>query len=332
MRILVVKTSSLGDIVHTLPALTDAARAHPGLRCDWLVERAFAEIPSWHPALDRVITSDLRGWRRHPLHALFGGGWRDFRRQLQQHEYDHVIDAQGLVKSALLAWQARGPLAGPDAASAREPLAARFYRRRYPLPKHDAAHAVERMRRLFAQALNYSLNYPTPDLAPAPDAGIDPARFPTPGLAQPYVMFLHGTTWPSKRWPLSQWQTLGKWIAARGLRAVLPWGNELEHWDAEVVAKICDGLVLSRLTLTELAGWLANARAVVGVDTGLMHLAAALGTPGVSLYGPTLPELTGAVGRNQRWLKSDETATRIDRKRPMSIAPERVQAALSEYL
>lgn len=321
MRILIVKTSSLGDIVHTLPAVTDAARAIPGLRCDWLAERAFAEIPAWHPAVDRVIQCDLRGWRRNLGQTVFGGDWSRFRGELRGTRYDLVIDAQGLVKSAWLARQARGPLAGPDRISAREPLAAAMYQRGYPVPKHDAAHAVERSRRLFAQALGYDYD-DTP-----PQAGLDRARFARPESPLPWVVFLHGTTWTSKRWPLAHWCELGAWIAKRGLRVVLPWGSEAEHSDAQRIAQACNGLVLPRLGLTPLAGWLAWARLCVGVDTGLAHLAAAFGTPQVSLYGPTLPELTGAVGNHQVWLTSGDYNT-IDRERPNTVSVERVREAL----
>jgi len=321
MRALIVKTSSLGDLVHTLPAVTDAVRAIPGLRCDWLVERAFAEIPPWHPAVDRVIRCDLRGWRRNLGQTVFGGAWGAFRAELRQTPYDLVIDAQGLVKSAWLARQARGPLAGPDRVSAREPLAAAFYQRGYAVPRHDAAHAVERNRRLFAQALGYAYA-DTP-----PDAGLKAERFPQPELGEPYAVFLHGTTWASKRWPLQYWSETGAWLAARGLRVVLPWGSEAEHADAQRIARDCGGLVLPRLALTALAGWLARARLCLGVDTGLAHLAAALGTPQLSLYGPTLPQLTGAVGANQVWLTSGEHST-IDRERPNTVEPERVRQAL----
>jgi heptosyltransferase-1 len=322
MRILIVKTSSLGDIVHTLPALTDAARALPGLRCDWLAERAFAEIPAWHPAVERVIACDLRGWRRHLGRTLFGGDWARFRGELRQVEYDLVIDAQGLLKSVWLARMARGPLAGPDRLSAREPFAARFYRHAYALPRHDQAHAVERGRRLFAQALGYAL----PE-AP-PDAGLDRARFPGPELRQPYLVFLHGTSWSSKRWPLAHWRELGAWIAARGRRVVLPWGSAAERADAEAIAAACGGLVLPQLGLSALARWLAGALGCVGVDTGLAHLAAALGTPQLTLYGPTLPQLTGAVGARQVWLTSGEHST-IERERPNSVSVARVQQALA---
>ncbi len=328
MHILVVKTSSLGDIVHALPALTDAACAVPGLRCDWLVERPFAEIPAWHPSVDRVIVCDLRALRSRPLGVLFGGEWTRFRKDLRNRDYDLVIDAQGLLKSAWLGWQSRGPLCGPDAVSAREPPAAYFYGRRFSIPAHTAAHAVERARRLFASALDYTL----PDLNDAPDYGLEKSGFIAPDLDRPYAVLLHGTTWASKRWSTSHWRMLGRWLATQGVRVVLPWGSGSERDDALAIAQGCDGLVLPRQNLTSLAGWLAHARVVVGVDTGLMHLAAALGTPGVSLYGPTLPQLTGAMGRHQVWLRSDETAATIDRERRLEIAPERVRSALIELL
>lgn len=327
-RALIVKTSSMGDVVHALPALEDARRARPGLRFDWLVERGFAEIPRWHPAIDRVITCRMREWRRHPLATLRSGEWRDFRGELRAERYDLVIDAQGLLKSAWLARRARGPVAGPDRVSAREPLAALLYHHRYPVPRFDAAHAVERNRRLFALALGY----PLPDLVAPPDAGLSRERFAAPDLDHRYAMLLHGTTWPSKRWPRQHWQALADAVNARGLHVVLPWGSAEEKLEAEAIAEGRQALVLPRLGLTALAGWLAHAEICIGVDTGLMHLAAALATPGISLYGPTLPALTGAVGRNQHWLRDDEAATTVDRERALWMPAQRVIDALDAVL
>jgi lipopolysaccharide heptosyltransferase I len=325
MHILIVKTSSLGDLIHCLPALGDAVRARPGLRCDWLAETGYAEVPAWHPAVERVICCDTRGWRQHPLKTWLGGDWGRFRASLREVGYDLVIDAQGLVKSALLARQAQGPLAGPDGASAREPLAAHFYDRRYPVPPHDVSHAVERNRRLFAAALAYEMPMT------APQSGLDRTRFPKPELAGPYAVFLHGTTWPSKRWPRERWIAAGRWLAGRGLAVVLPWGNAEEQAEAQAIATACGGQVLPALSLTGLAGWLAYARLSLGVDTGLAHLAAALGTPQLSLYGPTLPALTGAVGDHQVWLTSGSPQS-IDRERPNTVAVEAVLEKLEEML
>ena len=102
MRVLLVKTSSLGDVIHTLPALTDAQRAIPGIQFDWVVEEGFAEIPAWHPAVAQVIPVAIRRWRKHPLQTLRSGEWRRFKARLRETHYDLVIDAQGLLKSAWL--------------------------------------------------------------------------------------------------------------------------------------------------------------------------------------------------------------------------------------
>jgi heptosyltransferase-1 len=322
MRVLIVKTSSLGDLVHTLPAVSDAVRAVPGIRFDWLAERGFAEIPAWHPAVERIIASDLRRWRGSPS-LFFGSEWREFRTRLRQDEYDLVLDAQGLVKSAWLASRARGPLAGPDWASAREPLASLFYQ--YKLPFTWDVHAVQRGRVLFAGALGYEL----PEAAP--DFGIDRSRLPASAYAQPYVVLLHATTWPTKRWAEGSWQELGRWLASQGMGVLLPWGNADEQAAAQRIAEAFGGTVLPRLALTPLAGVLARARAVIGVDTGLAHVAAALGTPSVTLYGPTLPGLTGTIGERQQHLCSTD-ATTIDRARPTTVAVARVQEALAPWL
>jgi len=328
MRVLIVKTSSLGDIIHTLPAVEDARRLIPDLHCEWLAERPYARIPAWHPSVERVIGCDLRGWRRDLRHSLFGGDWKDFRADLRKQQYDLIIDAQGLVKSAWLASQARGVLVGPDRHSAREPLAAAFYARAYPVPAHNRAHAVTRMRQLFASALRY----PVPQIAPS--AGLNPAKFPRPNIDKPYAIFLHGTTWTSKRWSIENWQALGRALAnnvEQPLQIVLPWGSQEERAIADVIASKCGGLVLPQLDLDDLAGWLARARVAVGMDTGLAHLAAAFGTPQVTMYGPTLPELTGTVGANQVWLKSSD-ATVIDRERPTTVSVERVVEAIGPLL
>lgn len=325
MRVLIVKTSSLGDVVHLLPALTDAAAARPGLVADWLVERRFAEVPAWHPAVSQVVCCDLRGWRRHPLRALRRGQWAAFTAVLRERRYDLIVDAQGLLKSAWLARRALGPLAGPDRRSAREPLASLFYDRRYPVPRHDRAHAVERGRRLLAQALDY----PLPVTPPA--AGLDRARFPAPPAPDDYALLLHGASWPEKRWPVDRWIALGRVLRQHHLRAVLPWGSEAEQRDARAIAGACQGLLLPRCDLGALAGWLAHARCFIGVDTGLAHLGAAMGVPGVTLYGPTLPQLTGTLGARQLHVV-DAPDRQLDRRRPLTVEIAQVAAAVQRLL
>lgn len=292
MRVLLVKTSSLGDVIHSLPALTDAAAAVAEIRFDWLVEEGFSAIPGWHPAVERVIPIALRRWRREWRRAFRRGEIHDFVRDLRSRPYDCVIDAQGLLKSALPALLARGPSAGYDHCCAREPWVSWSYRRRHPVSRE--LHAVERIRRLFAAALGY-----TPPEG-EPDYGIRPgARPPEPD--RPYLLFLHGTTWHSKQWPPLYWAALAALAATAGYRVLFPWHSAEERLRAERIIQVAEtGELLPREELGGLAAWIGGAAGVVGVDTGLAHLAAALGTPALTLYGPTRVDLTGAVGPRQR--------------------------------
>lgn len=291
-----VKTSSLGDVLHTLPALSDARAAIPDWHCDWVVEEAFSEIPAWHPAVRQVIPLRLRQWRRRPLARQSREELGAFLQKLRQQSYDLVIDAQGLLKSALVTRFARGIRVGLDFRSAREPLAAWGYQRRIPVPRDR--HAIERVRRLFAQAMGY----PWPDTEP--DYGIR-QRLSAKSAPGHRLMFLHGTTWPSKHWPEPHWLALARLATAAGYGIDLPWGNAAELARAERLAQAISGCrVLPRLSLSALTTALEEVEGVVGVDTGLAHLAAALEVPGLCLYGPTSTALTGTRGRGQHQLQA----------------------------
>ncbi|WP_312452904.1 lipopolysaccharide heptosyltransferase I [Stutzerimonas nitrititolerans] len=327
MRVLLIKTSSLGDVVHTLPALTDAQRAIPGIQFDWVVEEGFAEIPAWHPAVAQVIPVAIRRWRKNLWQTLRFGEWRRFKARLRETRYDLVIDAQGLLKSAWLTRYVKAPVAGLDRDSAREPLASRFYDRRYAVPRDQ--HALERVRQLFAQALGYELPQGIGDY------GLDRTQLATPG-EEPYLLFLHGTTWPSKHWPEAYWRELAERMSAFGWAIRLPWGNAEEKARAERIAEgIAGASVLPRLNLGGVAKVVAGARACVAVDTGLGHLAAALDVPSISLYGPTLPGRVGAYGRSQVHLcASGPDAGKGDRVKPCfdDLLPERVASELKALL
>ncbi len=327
MRVLLIKTSSLGDVVHTLPALTDAQRAIPGIQFDWVVEEGFAEIPAWHPAVAQVIPVAIRRWRKNLWQTLRSGEWRRFKARLRETRYDLVIDAQGLLKSAWLTRYVKAPVAGLDRDSARESLASRFYDRRYAVPRDQ--HALERVRQLFAQALGYELPQGIGDY------GLDRAQLATPG-EEPYLLLLHGTTWPSKHWPEAYWRELAERMSAFGWAIRLPWGNAEEKARAERIAEgIAGASVLPRLNLGGVAKVVAGARACVAVDTGLGHLAAALDVPSISLYGPTLPGRVGAYGRSQVHLcASGPDAGKGDRVKPCfdDLLPERVASELKALL
>lgn len=301
MHVLIVKTSSMGDVLHTLPALTDAMHAIPGIQFDWVVEEGFAQIPSWHPAVDRVLPVAIRRWRKH----WFGPQQREervqFKRALQSRQYDVVIDAQGLIKSAALVTRlAKGVKHGQDSRSAREPFASWWYDKRHAINKQQ--HAVERTRELFAKSLGYDKPATQGDYAIARHFLAEP-----PVDERPYLVFLHATTRDNKHWPEDHWRELIGLMAGSGLQIKLPWGAEHEHQRAQRLAAGFDYVeVLPKLTLEQVARTLAGAKAVVSVDTGLSHLTAALDRPNITLYGPTDPGLIGGYGENQRALISPD--------------------------
>lgn len=317
MRVLVVKMSSLGDVIHTLPALTDAASAVPGIRFDWVVEEAFSEIPAWHPAVDKVIPVALRRWRKSPLQSFTGPQWKRFKATLRSQHYDAVIDAQGLMKSAMIARLVKAPRYGMDKHSARERLAARTYH--HPIQVSRDMHAVERIRTLFAR----SLKYPQP--SERGDYGVRATLQGGREKTRSGLLFFHGTAREEKLWPESHWGELAGLAAAAGQQVWLPWGNEAERARAQRIAA-SDGRaqVLPRLDLLGLASMLLDVQGACAVDTGLAHLSAALDVPTVSLYGPTDTALIGAYGDNQLHIQSpvgvDETNDPMEMMRSISAS------------
>ena len=288
MRILLVKTSSLGDVIHNLPVAADLARQFPGVEIDWCVEEAFADIPKLSPAVHSTLPVAIRRWRKSVLGAGTWGEIKQLRCRLKAESYDAVLDTQGLIKSALLTWQAPGRRLGYNADSAREPLAARFYDSTFTVPRH--LHAVERNRLLAGAAFGY-----TPPTAL--DYGISAPGFAAPWLpARPVAVLLTATSRDDKLWAESSWIELGKALMARGLTPVLPSGSPSERARAQRIADAIPGAIAAPpLSIGELAGLLGQAPLTVGVDTGLAHLAATLRVPTIALYTSTEPALTGVV-------------------------------------
>jgi len=301
VKVLIIKTSSLGDVIHTLPAVTDAAAAISDIQFDWVVEEGFAEIPALHPAVNRAIPIALRRWRKGWRAAFSRGEIQAFLQALRLERYDLIIDAQGLMfKSALVAMLAKGVRAGYDRRSARDPWVALTYKYRYSISREQ--HAIARVRQLFAQALNYTL----PETAP--EYGLSDLQ--QQGSAQkensPYLVFLHGTTWPSKHWPEHYWAELITLATQQGLNVHLPWGGSEEKARAERLAVDNPAVqILPRMNLTALMQELRGAVGVVGLDSGLSHLAAAVAVPGVTIYGATREDLTGVMGLNHQNLVAD---------------------------
>lgn len=303
MRVLVIKLTSMGDVIHALPALTDAQQQLSDVRFDWVVEQAFAEIPAWHDTVDSIIPVAMRRWRKQL--------WQSrqqicqARTRIRESNYDLIIDAQGLIKSALLSRLAHGDRHGYAAGSLREPLASRFYHHGHRVSRQ--LHAIERIRELFANALAYNKPDNGPDYGvtlPAADITEQEQVF----SERQYLMFLHGTTWLAKQWPVENWQALARLAAQDGFTVLLPWGNAEEKKRAQQIAATCDAAqVLPALKLGQIGHLLQGASGVVAVDTGLGHLSAALGRPTVSIYGPTETRLIGTVGKNQQHLLADPT-------------------------
>ena len=294
MRVLVVKTSSMGDVIHTLPAIEDATKAIPGIKFDWLIEEGFQEIPAWHDSVDKVIRIGLRRWRKSWPKAFLSSEIKLFLKRLRKKKYDVVIDAQGLIKSAVPAKFTKGILCGFDKSSAREGMAARFYDRKFAVDK--SLHAIERVRRLFALSLGYEYQNISPSVKLNLNAGLEEKKG---------FLFLHGTTWPSKHWPDDSWLELGRLLKEKGEAIYLPWATDQEKDRAEWLGKELNISVLPKLSLTEIAELMLKAKAVVGVDTGLTHLAALLDVRSIGIYGSTDVGLTGAMGVNHKNLKSN---------------------------
>lgn len=291
MRILLVKTSSLGDVIHNLPVATDLVRRFPGLTLDWVVEEGFAELPRLHPAVGRVLPVAVRRWRKRLLSRATWAEMSRFNTVLAAEAYDAVLDTQGLLKSGLITAQARlapgGERCGFGPASAREPIASRFYDRRYAVSRD--LHAVERNRRLAAAALGYAIDDLPLDYGIRADA-LQAGWLPR----QEYAVLLTATSRADKLWPEPDWRGLGSALIATGLNCVLPGGSEPERERAKrLAASLGRAVAAPPMNLADMAKLLAGAQLVVGVDTGIVHLAAALGRPTIGIYCASDPALTG---------------------------------------
>ncbi len=290
-RVLLVKTSSMGDIVHALPVVADIHDALPQARVDWLVEEAYAPLLRAHPGIDRIIPLALRRWRRAPLAAATRAEWRALLAQLRQQRYDVVIDLQGLVKSALVARLAHGEHVGLSWASAREALAPLFYDRRMRTSLRRTEAAVRRYRELAGWALRY-----VPSGPPRYGLQVRAAR-PDWVDAGRYAVLLSATAKPRKLWDERHWIELALWLRALGIRSVFAWGDAAERARAERLQRAvnaAEGPCAAQLAPQAFAldGWmqvLHAAALVVGVDTGLLYLGAAVGTPAVAIHAGSSP-------------------------------------------
>lgn len=289
MHLLLVKTSSLGDVIHNLPVVSDLRRAFPEATIDWCVEESFAEIPRLHPDVAEVIPVAVRRWRKSLGSAQTWEQIAAFRRRIGTARYDAILDTQGLLKSGLISRMAHGTHYGYAAEVARERLAARFYDKTFVIPPN--AHAVLRNRWLGAAAFDYPVDFPLDYGITAPEIGL-------PWLtAKRHTVLLTATSRDDKLWAEDNWIAVGSELIKRGLSPILPSGNAIERARAERIAEAIPGAIAAPpLNLRELAALLGRATLAVGVDTGLAHLATALRVPTIALYVTTDPALTGVLG------------------------------------
>lgn len=301
MKVLIIKTSSMGDIIHTLPAVTDACKNKNGIFFDWVVEENFVEIPYWHNNIGRVIPIALRRWKKNPIQAFKSHEVQNFIKMLRAEKYDLIIDAQGLIKSAFITLLARGNTwhakCGLAFNSAKEPIVSLFYERKFVINKDQ--HAITRLRELFAKVFNYPqpLNFP--------DYGIKINNENVETKTEKYLVFIHAASRAYKCWSIEKWIELANKAAGENYTVKLPWGNDNEKYVAERIAANSKNVeVLPKLSLSEIAAIIFNSSGVVAVDTGLAHLAAAVDVPIVALYGKTDTKLIGIFGKRQKQIEN----------------------------
>ena len=311
MKILIVKLSSLGDVVHAMPAVQDIRQAYPQAQIDWVVERNFAPLVRRCKGVHRVIPCELRRWRQALWSEETRQAWQMFKRELQQDEYDAVIDLQGLTKSALVSWLARLSAQGRRFGLANQTEGSGFeaparWVAQVAIPMPVRSHAVTRSRQLCAVALDYKI--PT-QLSFGLLALTDKALPATKNIAfrtglQGIVVLAHGTSRADKAWPVAHWRELCSRLNAAGFGIALPQGNSAEQASAEAIARdLPHAQVWPLLALDALTDTLANCFGVIGVDSGLSHIAVALDLPHVQIYnfatgwrtGPLVPGPTEPV-------------------------------------
>ncbi len=300
MKVLFVKLSSMGDLLHALPALSDAKAAIPNISFDWAVEESFAEVATWHNAVTQVITTAHRRWRWEIWKSLTNKELISFAKKLRANQYDVIIDGQSNFKSAIVTRLAKGLRCGYDRDSVREYIAHFAYQKKIFVPKKE--HAITRLRMLCAEILGY------PYQNTAPDFGIDVQRLKRPQIKLPekFLLFVHNASWRTKLWPEIYWAALLKKVTAAGYSVLLPSGNEEEQRRAKKLAHIHANIIaLPRLGLSETTYIISQAKGAVCCDTGLGHIVAAVGIPAVNLYGPTDSSLIGATGKSQIHLQAD---------------------------
>ncbi|MBS1170180.1 MAG: waaC [Burkholderiaceae bacterium] len=284
MKVLIVRVSSLGDVVHNMPMLTDIKRHYPEAQIDWVVEEAYADLIRLNRHVNKIIPYAERRWRKSLLSSATRAEIRAFRAELKREAYDMVFDTQGLLKTGIVMGMARiapggkkAGLANGTEGSGYEGMSRLFHT--MSVPVDSRTHAVLRGRLVAAAALGYGVDTPADFALNLP--ALQPGWLP----AEPYAAFFHGTARDAKKWPQANWTAIGHFLAERGLPILLAWGSDKEKQEAEqLAATLPNARVLPRLPMLEAVLLAGKAALAIGVDTGLTHIAAAYNRPTVELY------------------------------------------------
>lgn len=316
MKILIVKLSSMGDIVHTTPIIADILHTFPQAQIDWVCEESFVDLLRQVKGIRQIIAVAIRRWRHAPLSCQTWRQIRSFYHQLRAEQYDWIIDTQGLLKSAILSRFARGSVSGlanrTDGAGYEWPVRFFYHQRHYIQPR---THVITRSRLLVAKTLNIRL-------PAALDFGLHPKPLsltrPTP-----YIVLVHASSNRNKSWPLTSWITLGQELITAGYHLILPWGSPEEQQTSQQLAVALGqpAYVPPRLSLSDVTSLLANATATIGVDTGLSHIAMALNKPSIQIYRFNTAWRTGSLGQDNTICL--ETSEHL-------VTPDEIKAALTQ--
>ncbi len=337
MRVLIIKLTSMGDLMHAFPALTDAVERIPNIQFDWVVDESFAEVPQWHPAVKQVITTAHRRWRKNILATIKLGEFGTFYRNLNAKDYDVIIDMQSNLKSAFVSWLRRGDIHSYDRHTCRERPAHWAYDRQYHIPLRQ--HAIERQRELFANIFDYDRPKASADYGVDLSHCILPDSISSESLGTPlslpkkYLVFVHNASWPTKLWPVEYWQQLAAYVVSQGYSVLLPCGSDTEHQRALAIANEQENVIaLPKLSLNTMAAIMSNAKAAVCSDTGLAHMAAVTSTPAITLYAVTDTLLIGTEGRHQQHIDAGTSTLNKNNASMADITVDRVWTLLQSLL
>lgn len=284
----------MGDLMHALPALTEAKENIQDISFDWVVDKNFSSVPSWHPLVNNIITTDHRNWKKHLFSKQSRDSLKSSINQINSGNYDLVVDMQNNLKSAFISYLTKHDVVGMDAKSAREYPAHLSYSRKINIKKE--LHAIQRQKKLLGEALGYTSDENKVDY------GVSYNDFTKPNINLPnkYCVLVQNASWVTKQWSVQNWQDLIKYLDEKNIPMLLPSGNLNEYERAKEICSISNKAeAIEIMPLNEIAYIIKNAEFCICSDTGLAHLSALTGTPSITLYGPTKTSLIGTYGKSQ---------------------------------